>query len=190
MPELHYAGIGSRVTPNDACRLMSRLSARLEQLGFILRSGGAVGADIAFEQGISDPRRMKIYRPYDEYGEEDLASMAEHIEMFHPNPRALEERRSTRSDDSWSRARRLMGRNTFQILGTTAEQRARVPMSSFVICWTQDGAEIPRETSSSTGGTGQAIRLAGHYGVPVFNLARDGAMDRLSAEVLRLTGRA
>ena len=80
MPELHYAGVGSRVTPADVCRLMSRLSARLEQLGFILRSGGAIGADIAFEQGISDPRRMKIYRPYDEYGEEDLASMAEHIE--------------------------------------------------------------------------------------------------------------
>lgn len=190
MPELHYAGIGSRVTPNDVCRLMSRLSARLEQLGFILRSGGAVGADIAFEQGISDPRRMKIYRPYDEYGEEDLTLMAEHIEMFHPKPWTLEGRRSTRGDGSWSSVRRLMGRNTFQILGTTAEQRARVPASSFVICWTQDGAELPLETSASTGGTGQAIKIAAHYEVPVFNLAREGAMERLAAEVLRLTGRA
>lgn len=40
------------------------------------------------------------------------------------------------------------------------------------------------------GGTDQAIRLAGHYGVPVFNLAREGAMERLTAEVLQLTGRA
>jgi hypothetical protein len=187
---LHYAGIGSRVTPNDTCRLMSKLSARLERLGFILRSGGAVGADTAFEQGVSDPGRMKIYRPYDEYGEEDLALMAEHIERYHPKPWVLQGRRSTRSDGSWSSARRLMGRNTFQILGTAAEQRARVPVSSFVICWTQDGAELPRETGASTGGTGQAIRIAGDYGVPVFNLAREGAMERLTAEVLRLTGRA
>jgi SpoU rRNA methylase family enzyme len=34
--------------------------------------------------------------------------------------------------------------------------------TDLVICWTKDGA--------ATGGTGQAIRMANHYGVPVLNL--------------------
>lgn len=53
----------------------------------------------------------------------------------------------------------------------------------FVICWTPDGAEGEAECSRETGGTGQAIRLASRWGVPVVNLARPGALERLAALV-------
>lgn len=51
MAYLPYAGIGSRQTPDDILELMHRIGSTLAINGFTLRSGGAVGADTAFEQG-------------------------------------------------------------------------------------------------------------------------------------------
>jgi hypothetical protein len=48
----------------------------------------------------------------------------------------------------------------------------------FVLCWTPDGAET--STSYSTGGTGQAIRLAIANSIPVFNSHNADALQRLS----------
>ena len=41
-----------------------------------------------------------------------------------------------------------------------------------MLCWTPDGAIAPEHCTRDTGGTGQAIRVAGAHGVRVFNLAR------------------
>jgi len=91
----------------------------------------------------------------------------------------------------------LMARNTHQVLGhTLCLQCPRVPtiatvpvscdlccgigftkVSSFVLCWTPDGADGKRTTTTRrTGGTGQAIRLAARYNVPLYNLARPDHM--------------
>ena len=56
--------------------------------------------------------------------------------------------------------RQLHSRNVGQVLG----QDLKIP-SSFVLCWTKNG--------SGSGGTGQAVRIAHHYNVPVVNI-RDG----------------
>lgn len=62
----------------------------------------------------------------------------------------------------------MHARNVLQILG----QRTPFTLKSkCVVCWTPDGADgSSTETSILTGGTGQAIRIAKAYGVPVFNL--------------------
>jgi hypothetical protein len=64
---------------------------------------------------------------------------------------------------AWDRlsygARMLHARNVHQVLG--ANILAPV-FSSFVVCWTRDGL--------GGGGTGQAIRIAERYNVPVFDL--------------------
>jgi hypothetical protein len=43
--------------------------------------------------------------------------------------------------------------------------------AKFVLCWTPDGARTAADTSQTTGGTGQAIRVADSYGIRVYNLA-------------------
>lgn len=68
----------------------------------------------------------------------------------------------------------LHTRNVFQVLGS----RAAEP-TEFMVCWTPDGAERGSETSKKTGGTGTAIRIADAFGVPVFNLQREDAIQRL-----------
>jgi predicted Rossmann fold nucleotide-binding protein DprA/Smf involved in DNA uptake len=41
-----YAGIGSRETPPDILEWMTSLAANLETMNYVLRSGGAQGADV------------------------------------------------------------------------------------------------------------------------------------------------
>jgi hypothetical protein len=49
-----YAGIGSRETPQATLDLMNLIGFTLAQKGHSLRSGGAKGADSAFEAGASN----------------------------------------------------------------------------------------------------------------------------------------
>lgn len=41
----HYTMIGSRSTPEDIMKLMERLAYKLASQGWVVRSGGADGAD-------------------------------------------------------------------------------------------------------------------------------------------------
>jgi hypothetical protein len=43
---------------------------------------------------------------------------------------------------------------------------------NMVVCWTPRG--------EATGGTGQAIRMARHYGIPVYNLYDPQSITQLS----------
>ena len=49
-----YAGVGSRETPEEIKRLMVRIAYCLSKRNYILRSGGAKGADLAFERGAAN----------------------------------------------------------------------------------------------------------------------------------------
>jgi hypothetical protein len=148
---------------------MERFGAELARRGWTLRSGGAVGADSAFEKGAREAGgRCEIYLPWPGYNEhadsrlveaspEAYDLMAQIHPVFARLPRS---------------SRRLHARNAHQILG--ADLRSPVEM---VLCWTP-GAR-------GRGGTGSAIRLARSRGVPVHDLA-DLAGRRFIAELLGL----
>lgn len=152
---MFYTGIGSRSTPVDVLTQMTRIASNLELSGFILRSGGADGADSAFEAGVKDPQHKKIFLPWREFNgnksldygvNHDALTMARH---YHP---------------AWHRcspaAQKFHARNCYQVLG-----RDLNTPSKFVMCWTP-GARI-------TGGTGQALRIAMDFNIPIINMAAD-----------------
>lgn len=141
-----YAGIGSRETPEHILNQMHAIAVELQARGFTLRSGGAAGADTAFERGAGI--RKEIYRP-------------EHVT---PEALALAEKHHPAWHRCSDHAKLLLARNGFQVLGPDL----RSP-SLFVVCWTKDG--------KASGGTGQAIRIAEHHGIPVFNLKAKEAQD-------------
>lgn len=162
-PPASYAGIGSRETPADVSMLMQRIAFELAKLDWCLRSGAAPGADTAFEEGASSltGARREIFLPWPGF-------------QGHRGPHWTEPTReaaaiAARFHPSWSRlsrgAQALQARNTHQVLGRCCDDP-----SKFVLCWTKDGAT--EKTSSWTGGTGQAIRIAAAYNVPVYNLQR------------------
>lgn len=163
-----YTGVGSRETPEEILKMMEHVAYRLGSMGWTLRSGCAPGADSAFERGAlknSSPK-PELYLPWPNF--EGRAEEA--VTRTHPQREAFEI--AAQHHPAWPRlsrgARALHSRNVHQILGPDVTAPV---LSHFVICWTPDGA--------GGGGTGQAIRIANHYGVSVFDLARDGDHDRV-----------
>jgi hypothetical protein len=160
-----YAGIGSRDTPEHIQNLMREIATLLERRKYTLRSGGALGADLAFEGGVIKNKEIfykESYRINDgyyvEYDDYDLEFATKILKQYHPSYKPGGSKIKNKA------AIALLTRNTFQIfgVGTVTEN------SEFVICYTQDGAETV--TTYDTGGTGQAIRIAYDYGIPVYNL--------------------
>jgi hypothetical protein len=152
----YYTGIGSRKTPKVVGNLFSDIGKQLENKDYILRSGGADGADSYFEKFVEN---KEIYLPWKNFNHNKsnlyyICDKAfEFAKYFHLNWNNL------------SRAAKLFqARNVYQILGHDLNNPKP---SSFVVCWTPDGAEA--KTTSRTGGTGQGIRIALYYQIPIFN---------------------
>lgn len=147
----YYAGIGSRETPEDILKLMTNIAKGLERRAYKLRSGGAIGSDQAFEKGVRNPKNKEIF-----YATSKLPLWT-HVftSHFHPAPHHLKEY-----------GHKLMCRNALQILGEDGDS-----LVHFVVCWTKDG--------KASGGTGQAIRIAEYFNIPVFNLKNEGAKEAL-----------
>lgn len=150
-----YAGIGSRDTPKHILNEMTALSTQLEELGFILRTGGALGADSAFLDGIQNPNKsVELYLPWQGYNDYESPwhtvpkVSIQMASRFHPNWDACKQG-----------VQKLHGRNCNIILGP--DVRNPMPVD-FVICYTKD--------AKATGGTGMAINVADYALIPVFDL--------------------
>ena len=159
-----YAGIGSRETPLEVIKAMQTVAAALAKKHWILRSGGADGADTAFEIGCDSVGGNKeIYIPWKGFNKSTSELYRPHVgaeliaKLTHPNWDAC-------SDG----AKKLHSRNVLQMLGLHLNHPV-----AFVICYTKNG--------SGAGGTGQALRIAAHLGIPVVDF---GAVSLDQAEVL------
>jgi hypothetical protein len=139
---------------------MSKLAGLLERSDWLLRSGGADGADTAFEQGVREPRHRAIFLPgewfneraagpggyYDSTKLPGWGKAMKTVDHFHPA-----------SNNLSPFARKLMARNAMQILGPSLDRPA-----DLVITWTEMGLR--------KGGTGQALRIAEEHGIKIINL--------------------
>lgn len=157
---MRYAGVGSRETPPAVLVKMTEVAKILESKGYTLQSGGAVGADSAFENGVTSKKQIF-------YAKDATPETIEIAKELHPNPSALTEY-----------PLKLMARNTFQVFGKNLDEPV-----DFVLAWTKDGAETSAERNRSTGGTGQAIDMASRKGVPVINMAKPGWQQKLQAVI-------
>jgi len=160
----YYTGIGSRKTPDKVLNLMSDIAyIYYIFLGSTLRSGGADGADKAFEAGCDKAHKnngvnslKEIYLPWKGFNNRegiiasDLPNWMEATDIMcsiHPKTQAL-------TQGAW----KLHTRNIYQILG----KDLNIP-SHQVICWTPNCEAI--------GGTRTALVLADRYEIPIYNLA-------------------
>lgn len=169
----YYTGVGSRETPREILSLMYKIGSKLAVEGYTLRSGGAAGADSAFQLGCSmHDGDKEIYLPWNGFSEmwEDHESgiyvpikdrtyfMAEEIvSEVHP---------------AWDKLTRgprgLHTRNVYQVLG----QDLNTP-SNFLLCYSKPSG------NSVSGGTRTAWEVAKKFGVPCFNLFHKETADRI-----------
>lgn len=165
-----YTGIGSRQTPDNVLRLMYAIAVKMSLAGYVLRSGGADGADSAFESGVMNGS-PHIYLPWPAFN-----GRTDRVGRTRPRPEAyaLAKTVHPKWDSLPSGARALHARNCHQVLGDDL----KTP-SDFLVCWTPDGCQSEATRTRETGGTATAIVLACRFEIPVFNLRNDGALDAL-----------
>lgn len=142
------AGIGARATPMEILMQIEQVGLMLAIRGIKGRSGGAAGADTAFERGMKviNPALIQVFPGHVGH----YLAWQEHAARFHPNWDACDEN-----------TRKLHARNSAIMCGPSPLSRSE-PVDA-VVCWTPGGA--------ITGGTGQSLRIAAAYNIPVFNLA-------------------
>jgi hypothetical protein len=147
------SGIGSRETPLHICAEMTKIGVWCREHGHIVRSGHAIGADWAFEQGAL--KNCEVFLPWTTYNRElpvlgrrilPVLTAAHYatVDKYHPAPSRLT-----------SGARSMHARNACQIFG----EQLNDPVTA-VVCW-----------RIKSGGTDQAIRIAQGHGIPVLNMS-------------------
>ena len=147
-----YTGIGARDTSESVLKLFTSVATYLAKNYYTLRSGGAIGADSAFERGCNKIiGKKEIYLPWRGFSNSDSSFIVSQNEAY---------KIAEKYHPAWNRlspvVKKLMARNSHQILGLDL----KTP-TDFVICFTKGGAVV--------GGTAQALRIAMDYNIPVFN---------------------
>lgn len=157
---MFYAGIGSRDCPKEILDIISKVGYWLAKRGFVLRSGGAEGCDKAFEYGCDKANGSKeIYLPWKGFNNSSSSLVVNDKRAFdmarkyHPSFDRLKEG-----------AKKLQARNSHQVLGLSLDSK-----SDFIICYTKNGA--------GSGGTGQALRIAKDYDIPILDFGKFKDID-------------
>ena len=181
------AFIGSRKLAepahNEAANLFYHVAKTSAELGHIIRSGGANGADVIAETAYRDAiyarsaseDQVEIYVPWKNFqATRGFNNPLHHLHVIpsnpvlvqranemvyntHPNPRALSQG-----------ALKLHSRNMNQVFGLDLN----TPID-LCICWTEHGIK--------SGGTASAITLCERNNIPVFNLGQPNAQNVLDA---------
>lgn len=161
-----YAGIGSRSTPPGVLTLMGGIALILTEFDLILRSGGAPGADSAFERACDRGHgRKEIFLPWKTFNGSRSCLCTPPIQAevmaseFHPNWTACT-----------PAARKLHARNCQQITGRHLDDPV-----DFVLFW------APEKDGKVQGGTATAVHLARKLQIPTFNLRCPTAFHGWSA---------
>ncbi len=155
-----YTGIGSREITEQGIADVAKVAKVLDKLGYILRSGGADGADKAFEENHTGDK--EIYLPWKGFNNNEsklynITADAEVMAMkYHPLGKKLK---------FYPPILKLMARNGYQVLGEGLNKP-----TNLIVCWTP---------SKYKGGTSQALRIARNLMIPYFNLADEKSKDLL-----------
>jgi len=166
-----YTGIGNRLTPKVLLPVLESLAQTLAKKGYILRSGGAEGADEAFEQGcLKVSGEKEIYLPWASFRSKPLNKdgyfyTREYDYDAYKRAQALAQTFHPAWDRLPDAAKMHHTRNVHQVLGLDV----RTP-SDFMICY---------DSAAQSSGTKQAIRVAEHVKIPVFNLHAKEDVPRL-----------
>lgn len=161
-----YAATGNKDCPPEILRKFEELAKMLETQGYTARIGGLEGIEETVEK---TQVKQELILPFKEFNQKQskftwASERAFAIaKMFHPT-----------FDSIKKGAQYFLAKNARLILGDKMNSPAL-----FLICWTEDGAESAREKTSRTGFSGHPIAIASAIGIPIFNLGKPDAEQRL-----------
>lgn len=170
MCPLYITGVGSRKVKPFFPNLATIISRRACELGYILRTGDAIGMDRGFREGVIDTSLKHVYSakklpwaihgPSCELWDEAIAI----VSAIHP---------AWHKCDPYTRM--LHGRNVFQVIG----EDLNTP-SELYVCY---APPLGTDRKAVSGGTNTSYQVARDWGIPIFNIYFKEDFNRL-CEVL------
>lgn len=180
----YYTGVGSRETPQHILKFIEQVTYWLAGRGYTGRSGSAVGADAAFEQGfnhynivngVSDYVSFEAYLTWKGFSDihEDTVPI---VTPELPNYNEAVEIAST-IHSAWNRlgrgAKALHTRNVYQVLGLDLNTPSKV-----LFCYTQP-TKNKQGLAGVKGGTNTAVQLAMKHDIPIYNFYLQEDIDKV-----------
>ena len=176
-PPFAYAGIGSRRTPDAVLAAMADLAEALGGAGCVLSTGGADGADRAFETGaLRTDAPVTVHAPWSGYngyrpGREPESDIDVRVPLATDNVRGEPYADlARRHHPAWERcgrgARALFARNVAILAGALGGDGVPLPVLA-VVAHTPNGLSAGRDA----GGTGHTLRVAAELGIPAVNVS-------------------
>lgn len=179
-----YTGVGSRDIDSETYKLLTLVGERMSEKGYVLRSGGSTGADMAFQEGCCkvDPEQTEIWLPDRDFNREKLAHT-----KFSGSNYAIPTETMYDSASDWlyensivknldgkaPKAKNLLRRNLFQVVGNIDPLLKPKDCLSKVVIYATDEKKIYSK------GTRVAVWSARHFGVPTYNLLLDDQREKL-----------
>jgi len=152
----YYTGIGSKDTPQAELARMEKIGSFLGDLGYVLRTGDAVGAERAFEQGALNTKALvqkwrsdTSYFPLPEWATEKASEVC--WEKPLERMKAFQISRVTQ--------------RVFQVFGDSVDIQHPV---DFVVYWSLSDPLSP--LTDSEGDLRYTVRVAHKAGIPTYNL--------------------
>ena len=159
---------GNETPPPVVQQALQRIIPEIEKHGYVIRSGGMKGVENEVEQLA---RNVEIHLPWKGFdGKESKHTYTseeakEFAKRYHP---------------AWDQAKPVVqtfcAKNVRLMLGKDLKSPTQI-----LIIWSDDGVEHARERTAKTGMTGIAVSIATELRIPVFNLQRPDAEQRLMA---------
>ena len=169
-----YAGIGSRKTPPYVLNIMTQIAVVLAKKGYVCHTGACIGADQAFAEGaLQGGGQVHLLLPWSGYESNWVQTLNGSVTTQVYNPAT--DVAATESVKNYHPAFNHLSR---PVVALHARNYLIINQAEFCVCWTPDGL--------SSGGTGQAIRIAQDAGIPVYNLGLAGTMAAFVARLMSL----
>ena len=157
---------GNENLPEQPAMIIARIVPLFEKLGFTIRSGGLNGTDEMVEKVAS---KTELHLPFKGFNKKESTS-----QFSNEICKEFARRVDPNIDDLSKVPKAILEKNPRLLFG-----RYLTAPVQLAIVWSPDGCERYHETTSRSGNAGHIVKLATSSGIPVINLNRPDAEQRI-----------
>lgn len=162
-----YACTGNEDAPPEIKAKFIEIAKMLENSGYTLRTGGMDGVEEMVENSVT---KKEVHLPF-----RDFNGKQSRFTFNSDRAYAIAKKYHPTFDGLSKGVKCFLAKNARLILGNNMTSPAL-----FLLTWTEDGATSSRDRTARTGFAGHAIAIAAGIGIPVINLARSDAEQKLN----------
>jgi hypothetical protein len=164
-----YAVTGNKECPPHILGRVKNIVSKLDKANFVLRTGGLEGAEETAETSVTNQLNIELHLPWKEFAGKTSKFMYSNelvkgiAKIFQPS-----------FDTLPLPVQGFLSKNVRLVYGKDGKSPAM-----FVVVYSEDGAESPSEKTPKTGNILHVLSLAAATHIPIFNLGKPDAEERL-----------